>query len=176
MMQPTSNCSGGARPKQNGLHLNMADTFTQLHIQIIFAVKYRKSLITESFRERLQKYMTTAMQSMGHKVLAIYCMPYHCHILIGSDPKVSLSDSVKDLKTTSTNWVNREKLSNHKFQWQNGYGAFSYSKSQIGRVIKYILNQPEHHKKTSFKKEYMDMLDKLEIDYKSEYLFEWFDD
>ena len=154
----------------------MADTFTQLHIQIVFAVKYRNGLINESFRESLQKYMTTAMQSMGHKVLAIYCMPDHCHILIGYDPKVALSDSVKDLKTASTSWINREKLSSHKFQWQNGYGAFSYSKSQEDRVIKYILNQPVHHQKISFKKEYMDMLDKLDISYKPEYLFDWFDD
>ncbi|MFK7972372.1 MAG: IS200/IS605 family transposase [Bacteroidia bacterium] len=153
----------------------MANTYTQLRIQLVFAVKNRQALIQESFRERLQMYMTKTLQNEGHKMLAIYCMPDHCHILIGLDPQYAIADSVKKLKTASTNWINREKLSRHKFQWQRGYGAFSYSKSQTSGVIQYILNQPNHHKKQSFRDEYLDILNKLEIDFKAEYLFDFFE-
>ncbi|MEZ4684507.1 MAG: IS200/IS605 family transposase [Bacteroidia bacterium] len=153
----------------------MADTFTQLRIQLVFAVKFRQSLIGEDIRERLQMYMTATLQNEGHKVLAIYCMPDHCHILIGLDPQHAISTVVQRLKTASTNWINREKLLTHKFQWQNGYGAFSYSKSQTSQVVRYINNQAQHHKQKSFKEEYLNMLDSLSIDYKPEYLFDFFE-
>ena len=154
----------------------MADTYTQLYVQLVFSVKGRNAIIPKNHKEEVHKYITGVVQKRRHKLIAINAMRDHIHIFIGLHPSQSISDLVNNIKTASTKEIKKQSWMKYNFEWQNGYGAFSYSKSQIGRVIKYILNQPEHHKKTSFKKEYMDMLDKLEIDYKSEYLFEWFDD
>ncbi len=153
----------------------MANTYTQLYIQLVFAVKHRNSFIQEHFREYLQKYITGIVQSNEHKMLAIYCMPDHTHILIGLNPKQSISDLMRDIKASSSKWINEQRFIDGKFEWQPGYGAFSYNRSLLDAVVKYIHNQKTHHQKQSFKDEYLNFLKKFEIDYKPEYLFDWLD-
>ncbi|MBP9151973.1 MAG: IS200/IS605 family transposase [Flavobacteriales bacterium] len=153
----------------------MANTYTQILIQYVFAVKYRDACIDENFREPLEKYITGIVSNSGHKLLAIYCMPDHCHILIGLHPTQSISDLARDIKSNSSKWINEEKHLRAKFNWQDGYGAFSYSRSQLDSVVKYILNQPEHHRKRTFGEEYIDFLQKFEVDHDANYLFDWID-
>ena len=154
----------------------MSNTYTQINIQIVFAVTKRENLISKNNRDELQKYITTVIENKGQKLLAIFAMPNHIHILIGMRPNIALSDLVRDIKSTSSNFINSKKWVKGKFNWQNGFGAFSYSNSQLDRVIKYVLNQEEHHKRKSFKKEYLEFLLKFEIDYDEKYLFDWIDD
>jgi REP element-mobilizing transposase RayT len=154
----------------------MSNTYTQINIQIVFAVSKRENLISKNNRDELQKYITTVIENKGQKLLAIFAMPNHIHILIGMRPNIALSDLVRDIKSTSSNFINSKKWVKGKFNWQNGFGAFSYSNSQLDRVIKYVLNQEEHHKRKSFKKEYLEFLLKFEIDYDEKYLFDWIDD
>lgn len=153
----------------------MSNTYTQLYIQLVFAVKARKSFILNTWEEELYKYITAVVQNDRHKMLAINGMPDHIHIFLGLNPAIAISDLVKDIKRASNNWINGEGLIKDKFEWQAGYGAFSYGKSQIDRVCKYIHNQKEHHSKLSFKSEYEDLLKLFEIAYKDEYLFEFYD-
>jgi putative transposase len=153
----------------------MANTYTQIYIHIVFVVKGRQNLILEFFREELQKFITGILKRRGQKMLAIYCMPDHSHILIGLTPAISISYLVRDIKASSSKFINDKKLVNGKFNWQVGFGAFSYSRSQIDTVIKYILNQKEHHKKRSFKEEYIELLKKFEVEYDEKYLFTWLD-
>ncbi|MEN8249266.1 MAG: IS200/IS605 family transposase [Bacteroidota bacterium] len=153
----------------------MANTFTQLYVQIVFAVQGKQNLIYESIRERIEKYMCGIVSNNQSKPLAIYCNPDHVHILIGLHPSISVSDMARDIKSSSSKWINDNKWVKGKFRWQEGFGAFTYSKSQIDPVAKYILNQPEHHKKKSFKEEYLSILNKLDIKYDDRYLFEWYD-
>ena len=152
----------------------MANTYTQLYIQIVFAVKGRQNLVSEKWRDRLEKYICGIINKNESKPLAIYCNPDHIHLLIGLHPSISISDMARDIKSNSSKWINENKWVMGKFSWQEGYGAFSYSNSQIDNVIKYILNQPEHHNKVTFKNEYLSMLQKSEIDYDERYLFEWY--
>ena len=152
----------------------MANTYTQLYIHFVFAVKYRKALIHPGFREEVEKYMTGLIQNKGHKLLAIYLMPDHAHILISFNPKYSISETVSILKRETSNFINDKKFLNCKFHWQTGFGAFSNSLKELLRVIDYILNQPSHHKKRAFKKEYLALLKRYEIEYKDEYLFDFF--
>jgi len=154
----------------------MSNTYTQINIQIVFAVSKRENLISKNNRDELQKYITTVIENKGQKLLAIFAMPNHIHILIGMRPNIALSDLVRDIKSTSSNFINSKKWVKGKFNWQNGFGAFSYSNSQLDRVIKYVLNQEEHHKRKSFKMEYLEFLLKFEIDYDEKYLFDWIDD
>lgn len=149
----------------------MSNTYTQIHIHFVFAVKYRLGLINVEWKEELYKYITEITQSNKHKLLAINGMPDHIHILIGMRPTQSISDLMKEVKQSSSLWINENKLTNTKFAWQEGYGAFSYSKSQIDNVIKYINNQEEHHKKKTFIEEYLEMLTKFEIEYDENYIF-----
>jgi REP element-mobilizing transposase RayT len=151
----------------------MANTYTQLLIQFVFAVKHRESKINETTRQPLEKYITGIVQNNNHKMLAIYCMPDHCHILIGLHPSQSVSDAARDIKSNSAKWLNEQEILKSKFNWQEGYGAFSYAKSQLDVVVKYILNQPEHHRKKTFKEEYCDFLIKFNIQYDDQYLFDW---
>lgn len=151
----------------------MANSFSQIYIQIVFAVKGRESLIDRSWEEELYKYITGIIKSKGQKLLAINGMPDHIHILIGMKPTCCLSDLVREIKKSSNEFVNERKFSKFKFQWQEGFGAFSYSHSTLDNVIKYIHNQKEHHKKKTFREEYKDFLIKFQIEYKNEYLFEW---
>ena len=151
----------------------MPNTFTQIHIQIVFAVKGRENLISEKHREELQMLITGIIKNRDQKVLAIYAMPDHIHILIGMRPSITLSDLVRDIKAGSSKHINDNKWVKGKFQWQEGYGGFSYSKSHVEAVIQYILQQKEHHYKKTFREEYLDFLNKFEIDYDEKYLFEY---
>ncbi|MEO7530892.1 MAG: IS200/IS605 family transposase [Sediminibacterium sp.] len=151
----------------------MPNTYSQIYIQLVFAVKGRQSLIPKNHREELHKYITGIVQNREQKMLSIFCMPDHAHLLVSLTPAISISDLTRDIKAGSSNFINKNLWINQKFNWQEGFGAFSYSKSQIDSVIKYILNQEEHHKKISFKEEYIDFLKKFEIDYDLKYLFDW---
>jgi putative transposase len=154
----------------------MASTFSQVHLHFVFAVQGRVSLIREDFRDELEKYITGIVQERQHKMLAIYCMPDHIHFLIGKRPNQAESDLVRDIKASSSGFIHQKKWLKGRFEWQEGYGVFSYSKSQVNDVIAYILNQPEHHKKNSFKKEFMGMLKRHEMEFDERYLFEWIED
>lgn len=153
----------------------MADTYTQLYTHLVFAVKHRQALLLPFFREETQQYMTGVLQKKNHKLLAIYLMPDHAHILIGVNPGLSISETVQVLKTETSNFIKDKGFTPFQFKWQEGYGAFSHSKSELDNVIKYILNQPEHHKKQSFRDEYLALLRRFEIEFKEEYLFDFFD-
>lgn len=151
----------------------MPNTYSQIYIQIVFAVKGRPNLIAKHHREELHKYITGIVRKREQKMLSVFSMPDHTHILLGLKPSITISDIVRDIKTGSSNFINEKKWIRGKFSWQEGFGAFSYSKSQIDNVIKYILNQEEHHKKVSFKEEYISFLKRFEIEYDEKYLFEW---
>lgn len=150
----------------------MANTYSQIFIQIVFAVKGRQNLISKNNREELHKYITGIIQHKDQKLLAIFCMPDHLHIFISIKPSISLSDLVRDIKSNSSKFINDKSWISGKFSWQEGFGAFSYSKSQIDTVVRYILNQEEHHKTKTFREEYIEFLEKFEIEYNEAYLFE----
>ncbi len=154
-------------------HTAMPNKYTQLYIQMVFAVQGRQSLIAKQHKEEIHKYITGIVQKRDHKMLAINSMPDHIHIFIGLNPAQSISDVVRDIKSNSSTFIADKKLVKGKFSWQEGYGAFSYAHSQIDSVVKYVLNQEEHHKKKTFKEEYLDFLKKFEIEYEEKYLFEW---
>jgi len=149
----------------------MANTYTQLYVQIVFAVKGRQNLISKNWKEELYKYITGIITNEGQKLIAINGMPDHIHILIGLKPNKSLSDLVRDIKANSSRFINEKGWINGKFEWQTGFGAFSYSHSQLTNVINYIQNQEEHHTKKTFKEEYIDFLQAFDIEYKNEYIF-----
>jgi putative transposase len=149
----------------------MANTYTQLYLHIVFAVKYRAALLKAQWDERLRLYIAATVQNNGHKMLAINNMPDHLHLCIGLNPAQSISDLMRLVKGDSSEWINKEGFTTRKFQWQEGYGAFSYSKSQLDSVVKYIANQQEHHSKISFKDEYIKMLEDRGIAYEDRYLF-----
>lgn len=151
----------------------MADTFSQIYIQIVFAVKGRENLIDLKWEDELYKYITGIVTNKGQKLLAINGMPDHIHILIGLKPSCCLSDLVREIKKSSNEFINHNKLSKFRFNWQEGFGAFSYSQSNLSQVIKYIQNQKTHHQKNSFKDEYLEFLQKFEINYEEKYLFEF---
>ena len=151
----------------------MANTYTQIYIQIVFAVKGRQSLISKEHREELHKFITGIVSNRAQKLFAIFAMPDHVHLLVSISPNILISDLVRDIKAGSSKFINDSKWTIGKFNWQEGYGAFSYSKSNIDKVVKYILNQEEHHKKKTFKEEYLEFLRKFEIEYDEKYVFEW---
>jgi REP element-mobilizing transposase RayT len=149
----------------------MSNTYTQLYIHFVFAVKYRTATIQPTWEERLHKYITGIVQNNGHKLLAINSAYDHVHLFVGLNPKQSISDLMRLVKGDSAEFINKEKLTIGKFAWQDGYGAFSNSRSQIHEVVLYIQNQKEHHVKRTFKDEYIDMLKKYEVDYDERYIF-----
>ena len=149
----------------------MANTYTQIHLQFVFAVKYRNGLIHESFKEELYQYISGIIKANNHKLLAINGMPDHLHIFIGMRPSQSISDLLQDIKGSSSKWINEKKFLKVKFEWQEGYGAFSYSKSHVNNVISYIQNQENHHKKETFREEYLKFLKVFEIEYDERYIF-----
>jgi len=149
----------------------MPNTYTQIHIQLVFTVQNRECIVSSEWENDLYKYITGIIQNNNHKVLAINGMPDHLHVLIGMRPTQSLSDLLQDIKGDSSKWINQKHFLKGHFSWQEGYGAFSYSKSQISNVIHYINNQTEHHKKISFLDEYIKMLEEYEIQYDTRYLF-----
>lgn len=151
----------------------MSGTFSQIYIQVVFAVKGRENLIHSSWAEELYKYITGIITNKEQKLLAINGMPDHIHILIGMRPSCRLSDLVREVKKASNDFVNQKNFVQGKFHWQEGYGAFSYSHSALDNVIAYIQNQKEHHRKRTFKEEYKEFLLKFQIEHKDEYLFDW---
>mgnify|MGYP003543514156 FL=1 len=153
----------------------MPGTFTQLYIQVIFAVKGRENLIANSWKTELHKYIAGIINGKNQKSIIVNGMPDHIHAFIGLKPAMAISDLVRDIKNNASNFVNDHNFVNGKFSWQSGYGAFSYSHSQIGNVYNYILNQEKHHKKKTFKEEYLEFLEKFEVEYDEKYLFDWYD-
>ena len=149
----------------------MANTFTQIHIQAVFSVQNRYCVIQNKWEEELYKYITGIIQNQGHKVLAINGMPDHIHIFFGMRPVQALSSLMQDIKGNSSKWINQKRLIKGRFSWQEGFGAFSYSKSQVPQVIKYIRNQKEHHKTNTFTEEYLDFLKNFEVNYDERYIF-----
>lgn len=148
----------------------MANTYTQLHIHVVFAVQNRQSLISNQWKDDLYKYITGIFQNNEHKVLQINGMPDHVHILFGMRPTQSLSDLMKQVKQDSSKWVNNKEFVNGKFSWQAGYGAFSYSKSEVPNVINYIINQELHHKSITFQDEYLQLLKEFNIEFDERYI------
>ncbi|MEI8279036.1 MAG: IS200/IS605 family transposase [Bacteroidota bacterium] len=151
----------------------MSGTYSQIYIQIVFAVKGRESLIKPEWEDELYKYITGIVENREQKMIAINGMPDHIHFLIGMKPSCSLSDLVREVKKSSNDFINRNKFSKYQFSWQEGYGAFSYSHSQLNNVVSYIKNQKEHHKKKTFREEYKGFLEAFEVSFDERYLFEW---
>ena len=149
----------------------MANTYTQLYIHCVFAVKYRAAMLQPEWDERLRQYITAIVQNHRHKMLAINNMQDHIHFFVGLNPSQSISDMLRIVKGESSEWINNEKFTKRKFNWQVGYGAFTHSKSQIDSVVKYIHGQQEHHKKTTFLEEYRKMLEQFGVQYDERYLF-----
>ena len=153
----------------------MPETFSQIYIQIVFAVKGRENLIENSWKTELHKYIAGIIKGKGQKPIIVNGMPDHIHAFVGLKPVMALSELVRDVKNNASNFINDHKLVKGKFAWQEGYGGFSYSHSQIKKVYDYILNQEKNHKKKTFKQEYMDFLKSFEVEYDEKYLFEWYD-
>ncbi len=154
----------------------MANTYIQIYIHLVFSPKNRDALIKRAWKDQMEKYISGIADNHGHKMLAIGSMSDHIHIFVGYNVNQLIPDLVEKIKTSSNAWIKENKLSSFKFEWQKGYGAFSYSRSQIDKVVNYVLNQENHHQKKSFRQEYLDMLKKFEIEFKDEYLFDFFDD
>ena len=151
----------------------MPNTFTQIYIQIVFAVKGRENLIAQSWKDDLHKYIAGIIKGKNQKSIIVNGMPDHIHAFVGLTPTMAISDLVRDIKNNSTNFINDNRFVRGKFLWQGGFGAFSYSHSQIERVYNYILNQEKHHRKKTFKEEYLGFLKKYEIEFNEKYLFDW---
>lgn len=152
----------------------MAGTFSQIYIQIVFAVKGRENLISKRWQEDLYKYIAGIVRNKEQKSIIVGGMPDHIHVFIGLRPSMAISDIVRDIKNNSSNFINERGFVKGKFSWQEGYGAFSYSYSQIGNVYNYILNQENHHHIKTFKEEYFEFLKEFEIEFNEKYLFEWY--
>jgi REP-associated tyrosine transposase len=149
----------------------MANTFSQIYLQFVFAVKHRESLISKEHKEELHKYITGLVTNRKAKMLAVHCMPDHIHLFVGFKPVISIADFIKEIKVESNEFINSKKWIKGNFSWQEGYGVFSYSHSHIESVINYIHNQETHHKKKSFREEYHEFLEKFEIPFEEKYLF-----
>lgn len=153
----------------------MSNTYSQVYIHIVFAMKGRENLISESFREEVQKYISGIISNLKQKLYVLYCMPDHVHILVSIKPDCKISDLVRDIKANSSRFINEKHWLKQKFQWQEGYGAFTYSNSQLERVVNYIIHQPDYHKRKTFREEYEEILEQYGVDYKAEYLFEYYE-
>ena len=149
----------------------MPNTYTQIHIQAVFSVRDRTCIIQKNWEEDLFRYITGIVNNHGHKMLAINGMPDHIHILIGMRPTQSLSDLMQDIKGDSSKWINTKGFIRGQFSWQEGFGAFSYNKSSVNKVIEYIKNQKNHHKKRTFIEEYLDFLTKSGIEFDERYIY-----
>jgi putative transposase len=154
----------------------MAGTYSQIHIQTIFAVQGRRSLIHPSHQDELNRFISGIIQNKGQKPIIVNGMPDHIHVFLGLKPNMNPADIVRDIKNNSSRFINKQNWCNERFAWQEGYGAFSYSKSQIDDVYQYILRQEEIHKRRSFRKEYIDSLMNFEIEFDEKHLFEWIED
>lgn len=151
----------------------MANTFSQIYIQIVFAVHGRQNLIGSEWREELYKYITGIVKNHEQKLIAIGGVSDHIHILIGFKPNFEISKLVQEIKANSSRFINKKQFVRGRFSWQEGFGAFSYSRSQLDTVIRYIENQERHHTKKSFKKEFIEFLEHFEVEYDEKYLFNW---
>jgi putative transposase len=151
----------------------MPNTYTQLYIHLVFAVKARQSLIHRAHKNELQKYITGIVRNKKHKMLAIENEPDHIHILVGLKPDQAISDLVKEIKASSSLWMNEQPWMPHHFNWQEGFAAFSYSRSQLDQVIAYIRNQEQHHKKQTFREEYIAKLKAFAVEHDERYLFDF---
>lgn len=149
----------------------MANTYSQIYIQIVFAVEGRQNLIDPKHNDELQKYITGIVTKQSQKLIVVNNMPDHVHLLIGQRPDSALSDLVGDIKSGSTNFINRHSWVKGRFNWQEGFGAFSYSRSQLDTVIRYVQNQQQHHRRYSFHDEYVKLLDKFDVPYDEPYIF-----
>jgi REP element-mobilizing transposase RayT len=144
-----------------------------MYIQIVFAVKRRQNLIQKKWKDELHKYICGIVNGKEQKVYAIGGVEDHIHILVSIKPNIAISDLVRDIKANSSKWINENEFVRGKFQWQEGFGAFSYAQSQLDNVIAYINNQEQHHQKKTFKDEYLTLLQKFDIEYDEKYLFDW---
>jgi putative transposase len=151
--------------------LDMPNTYSQLHIQVVFAVKYREALISSTWKEDLHKYITGIIQGEGHKMLRVNSMPDHLHLFFGYNPNQTIPDLIRKVKSESSKWINQNKFTRGVFRWQEGYAAFSYARSQVKAVAAYVANQEAYHKKVSFQEEYIKLLDAFEVEYDPKYLF-----
>jgi len=149
----------------------MANTFSQIYLQFIFAVRQRESLITKEHKEELHKYISGLVQHRNAKMLAVHCMPDHTHLFVGLKPTILISDFVKEIKVESNEFINYKKGVRGKFSWQEGYGVFSYSHSHIDTVVNYLLNHETHHQRKSFKQEYHEFLRNFDIPFEERYSF-----
>ena len=150
-------------------------TFTQIYVQLVFAVKNRETALRKEIRSNVFEYMSGILTNQKHKSIIINGLSNHVHILIGLNPSISVSDTVHEVKRSSTLFINRERLCSGKFSWQEGYGAFSYSRSQISDIYKYIENQEEHHKLKTFRQEYIQYLKKREMEFNEQFLYEFWE-
>ncbi len=151
----------------------MANTYSQIYLQFIFAVQGRQALIPKQHKEELHKYITGLVQNRKSKMLAVHCMPDHAHIFVGYHPSVLIPDFIKEIKVETNELINGKKWTKGRFAWQEGYGVFSYSHSHIDKVAKYVMNQESHHRKKTFREEYLELLDKFQINYQEKYLFDF---
>ena len=150
----------------------MANTYTQLYFHIVFAVKGRSNYISEQWKDELYKYISGIIANKDQKLMIVNGVPNHIHLLIGTKPNCNLSDLIRDIKANSSKWINEKKFTNFHFECQTGFGAFTVSQSVVPNVIEYIKNQEEHHRKKTFKEEYVEFLKAYQIDFKDEYLFD----
>jgi len=151
----------------------MPNTYSQIYLQFVFAVTNRQSLIPKEHKEELHKYITGIVQNRKAKMIAVHCMPDHAHLFVGFKPVLSISDFVKEVKMASNEFLNDKAWMKNHFNWQEGYGVFSYGHSQIDKVAKYVLNQERHHQKKTFRQEYLAFLDKFQIQFEEQYLFQF---
>jgi putative transposase len=150
-------------------------TFTQMYVQIVFAVRDKENILTKEIRPRVFEYVSGIITNLHHKSIIVNGYSDHIHIFLGLNPSVSVSDTVHDIKRGSSLWINENRLVTGRFSWQDGYGSFTYSRSQVGDVFRYIETQEAHHSGKSFREEYISILEKNEIEYDPKYLFEFFD-
>ena len=153
----------------------MANSYTQLYVQIVFAVKNRQSLIIPEAKDKIEKYICGIASNIKCKPISIYCNPDHVHLLVSIKPVVCIANAIRDIKSFSSRYINENHLIKEHFEWQTGYGAFSYGQSQVEAVKDYIANQYNHHKKQNFKEEYLALLVAFRVDYENSYLFDWLD-
>ncbi len=153
----------------------MPGTFSQIYIQYVFAVKGRENLIKPEFQEELYKYISGIVEGKNQKSLAVNGMPDHVHVLVGLKPSMCIADLIRDIKSSSCNFINDGGFLKNHFNWQEGYGAFSYSQSNFGKVIDYIINQKQHHQKQTFRQEYLGFLKKFNVPFEEKYLFDFYD-
>jgi len=153
----------------------MAGTFSQIYIQYVFAVNGRQNLLQKPWRDEVFKYISGIVKGKNQKPIIVNGLANHVHVFVGLKPSMAISDLIRDIKNNSTNFINEQKFLRNKFSWQEGFGAFSYSHSQIDDVYQYILNQENHHKKRTFREEYLEFLKKFEVEYDERYLFDWLD-